>query len=92
MLETVKDKNNPSTSENYLNLLDDKDRQLLCKFRTCTHRLPIEIDRWQGIERKNRTCNICNKNEIGDEFHYILQCPSLHDDRRRLLDSTYLMF
>jgi hypothetical protein len=27
---------------------------------------------------------------IGDEFHYVLQCPSLHDDRRRLLDSTYL--
>ena len=24
--------------ENYLNLLDDKDRQLLCKFRTCNHR------------------------------------------------------
>ena len=76
--------------ENYLNLLDDKDRQLLCKFRTCNHRLPIEIGRWQGIERQNRTCNICDKNEIGDEFHYVLQCPSLHDDRRRLLDSTYL--
>jgi hypothetical protein len=44
----------------------------------------------QGIERQNRTCNICDKNEIGDEFHYVLQCPSLHDDRQRLLDSTYL--
>jgi hypothetical protein len=31
----------------------------------------------------------CDKNEIGDEFHYVLQCPSLHDDRRRLLNSTY---
>ena len=41
-------------------------------------------------ERQNRTWNICDKNEIGDEFHYVLQCPSLHDDRRRLLDSTYL--
>jgi hypothetical protein len=56
--------------ENYLNLLDDKDRQLLCKFRTCNHRLSIEI---------------------GEEFHYVLQCPSLHHDRRRLLDSTYLI-
>ena len=44
----------------------------------------------QGIERQNRICNICDKNEIGDEFHYLLQCPSLHDDRRRLLDSTFL--
>ena len=31
--------------ENYLNLLDDKDRQILCKFRTCNHRLPIAIGR-----------------------------------------------
>ena len=76
--------------ENFLNLLDDKDRQLLCKFRTCNHWLPIEIGRWQGIERQNRTCNIRDKNEIGDEFHYVLQCPSLHNDRRRLFDSTYL--
>jgi hypothetical protein len=30
--------------ENYLNLLDDKDRQLLCKFRTCNHRLPMQND------------------------------------------------
>jgi hypothetical protein len=27
---------------------------------------------------------------MSEEFHYVLQCPSLHDDRRRLLDSTYL--
>jgi hypothetical protein len=49
--------------------------------------LPIGIGRWQGTERQNRTCNICDKNEIGG----VLQCPSHHDDRRRrLLNSTYL--
>ena len=60
---------------------------VLCKFRRCNHRLPIGIGRWQGTERQNRTCNICDKNEIGG----VLQCPSHHDDRRRrLLNSTYL--
>ena len=54
---------------------------VLCKFRTCNHRLPVEIGRWQGIERKHRTCNLYDKNEISDT----LQCPSLHDNRRRLL-------
>jgi hypothetical protein len=63
---------------------------LFLDWNKLANRLPIEIGRWQGIERQNRTCNICDKNEIGDEFHYVLQCPSLHDDRRRLLDSTYL--
>jgi hypothetical protein len=47
-----------------------------------------EID--TNIQYQYLTCNIWDKNEIGDEFHYVLQCPSLHDDRRRLLDSTYL--
>ena len=57
---------------------------ILCR---CLETLTLEVG---NGERQNRTCNICDKNEIGDEFHYVLQCPSLHDDRRRLLDSTYL--
>ena len=76
--------------ENYLNVLADKDLKLLCKFRTGNHRLPIEIGRWQGIERHNRICTLCNSNEIGDEYHYILQCPSLNQERREFLGHFYM--
>jgi hypothetical protein len=47
----------------------------LCKFRTTNHKLPIEQGRWNNIQRENRKCNLCNLEEIGDEFPYILNCP-----------------
>jgi hypothetical protein len=71
--------------ETYLDILSDKDRITLCKFRTCNHRLPIEIGRWQNVDRSDRISHICQTAEIGDEFHYILQCRQLHNDRKLYL-------
>ena len=65
---------------NVFDILSDKDRITLCKFRTCNHRLPIEIGRWQNVDRSDRICHICQTTEIGDEFHYILQGRQLHND------------
>ena len=65
---------------NVFDILSDKDGITLCKFRTCNHRLPIEIGRWQNVDRSDRICHICQTTEIGDEFHYILQCRQLHND------------
>jgi hypothetical protein len=53
----------------------------LCRFRTANHKLPIEIGRWNYTNRNNRICTHCNKNELGDEFHYILDCPFFEQDR-----------
>jgi hypothetical protein len=61
--------------EQYFDILDEKDFLTLCKFRTTNHKLPIEHGRWNNIPRENRKCNLCNLEEIGDEFHYILNCP-----------------
>jgi hypothetical protein len=38
--------------EDYLDVLDDKDKFLLVKFRTSNHRLPIEVGRWRNIKRE----------------------------------------
>ena len=51
-----------------------------CRFRTLNHKLPIESGRWQNADRNMRICKLCDKNENGDEFHYILEC---NDDRFR---------
>ena len=71
--------------EHYLDILPDKDRITYCRFRTGNHtlRLPIETGRWHRIERQNRYCNLCQYQELGDEFHYILQCRSLVDIRKK---------
>jgi hypothetical protein len=53
--------------------------------RTSNHRLPIEVGRWTNVERRNRLCQLCQSREIGDEFHYVLQCPNFVTDRKNLI-------
>ena len=52
--------------------------------------LEIEILRWAGIDRDHRKCNLCDKRDIGDEFHYLLSCSFYANTRRGLLPSCYL--
>jgi hypothetical protein len=37
--------------QNYLDILEDKDKFTLCRFRTTNHRLPVEVGRWKQITR-----------------------------------------
>jgi hypothetical protein len=62
--------------EEYFNILDEQNSLLLCKFRTTNHKLPIEKGRWSNIPRENRYCELCQKNQIGDEYHYIFECTN----------------
>ena len=62
--------------EEYLDVLNDKNRFTFCRFSTSNHRLPIEVGRWTNVERHNRLCQLCQSCKIGDEFHYVLQCPN----------------
>jgi hypothetical protein len=50
------------------------------QFRTANHKLPIEIGRWNNTNRNNRICTHCNKNELGDEFHYIFTPHQIFPD------------
>ena len=68
--------------EKYIELLNDRDRNTLCRFRTTNHRFPIETGRWLNIERNERNCTLCNLNKLGDEYHYLLECPFFSNDRR----------
>ena len=45
--------------EKYLDILNDKNRFTLCRFKTSNHRLPIEVGRWANVERHNRLCQLC---------------------------------
>ena len=76
--------------ENYLNILSKKDALILCRFRTCNNNLPIETGRWHNIPRENRVCQKCNLREIGDEFHYILNCKALTLQRKKCLLTKHI--
>jgi hypothetical protein len=75
--------------EVYFDILDNKNVVELCRFRTANHKLPIEIGRWNNTNRYNRMCTHCNKNKLGDEFHYILDCPFFEQDRNIYIPKYY---
>ena len=74
--------------EKYLNVLPFKLRKLMTSIRTRNHKLPIETGRWVSIPNTERMCNLC-KEEIGDEFHYILCCKILENDRKLYIGNYY---
>ena len=37
--------------------------------------LPVENGRWNRTDISQRKCLLCNKNDTGDELHYLLTCP-----------------
>ena len=76
--------------EHYFHILDDRDIYTFCKFRTTNHRLPVEVGRWNNVNRENRLCVYCNAEDIGDEFHYLLKCTHFSADRRKYIRNDLL--
>ena len=54
------------------------------KFRLSKHRLPIQQRRSLGIPRDERICTVCDSGEVGDEFHYLLNCSNENVKRNRI--------
>ncbi len=70
-------------------------RSPLCKLRVSAHQLMIEKGRYAipKIPVENRICNICDLNEVEDEFHFIMKCSAYSDIRSLLLsqiDEAYM--
>ena len=75
--------------EDYLNEIKYiKYRSAISKMRISAHTMPIEIGRWKGIPREERTCLICNSKETGDEAHYLAHSnnPTLQSLRQQIIE------
>ena len=57
----------------------------MCKFRCGSHKLPIEMGRFFNIDRSERICDLYNKEELGDEFHYLSSCTFFKDERKKII-------
>ena len=75
--------------ESYLKLISKQLYSPLIKFRSSNHKLPVEVGRWKNTLYAERKCSLCNKNNIGDEFHYLLICPFFQADRCYLHKSFF---
>ena len=62
---------------------------ILCKYRIQAHALNIEVGRYNGTPRERRICTLCDLNVVEDEYHFILECPTLADFRERLIKPFY---
>ena len=71
--------------ENYLIKLNKKHWSTLLKFRLSNHRLQVETGRRDNIPLEERKCNLCEKNDIGDEFHYLFVCSHFNSERKQFL-------
>ena len=75
--------------ETYLSSLTGTSLHTMFKFRTANHKLPIETGRWNNVELSERKCQLCERNHIGDEFHYLLECTFFRNERRRYIDQQF---
>ena len=65
-------------------------RRALTKLLTSSHRLRCETRRWERpvVPYENRMCLVC-LDKIGDEFHFLLECPRHQSLRSRLIGRYY---
>ena len=47
------------------------------RFRVSAYTLLIEKVRYHHIKRGKRICQICDMNDVEDEYHFILKCSFL---------------
>ena len=71
--------------ENYLLNVPYKLRRVYTKFRCRNSKLPIETGTINNIVRDKRICMLCNNNQVGDEFHYLMQCVYFKKQREKYL-------
>ena len=75
--------------ENYLVYLNPGDRKNFCRFRCLNNKLPIVTGRYANVPRGDRICEHCTLNHIGDEFHYLFQCPVFENYRKQALKKFF---
>ena len=69
--------------EKYVLQMSLDDRRNFTKLRISCHDLAIETGRYSNNRKplSERICNLCNLNQIEDEFHFFMTCPFYNNER-----------
>jgi hypothetical protein len=68
-------------------------RLLITRMRTSAHCLRIETGRYGNnkIDREYRLCQICENDEIEDEYHFMLKCERYRVIRKRYINEYFTL-
>ena len=61
----------------------------MCKFRCGNTLIPVVTGRFYGLDFEDRVCLLCNKGDIGDEYHYVMACAFFKKERQKFIDVYY---
>ena len=77
--------------EMYLDTLPSKLRNILTKLRLSSHKLRIELDRYNrnGTPRELIYCILCNVNDVEDKYHFVLVCPAFTELRKKHIEAYH---
>ena len=64
-------------------------RNAIAKLRLSSHRFSIEVGTHRNIPRGERKCTLCNRNDLEDEYHFTLICPSYTDLRQQYIQRYF---
>ena len=81
------DVNPISTTKYLLTTFGRAQRSALSNLRLGTTELEVENGRKFGIPHEARYCKLCNLQEVEDELHFLLTCPTLEYARKPYIDN-----
>ena len=64
-------------------------RNAIAKLRLSSHNLCIETGGHRNIARENRTCVLCDLNDLENEYHFTLVCPVYINIRRQYIQKYF---
>ena len=64
-------------------------RVCFTKLRLSSHKFLVERARWLKVSYTQRTCTLCNSNDIEDEYHVTLVCEYFRDVRKIYIKPFY---
>ena len=81
--------------EKYLTVPNHSDRINLCKFKCRNTKIPVVTQGYTSrnipaTPYENRLCQVCAMNVVGDEYHYILECPAFQEHRSNYLNEFFI--
>ena len=77
------------TEHSYENYLSNTEvMHSLSRFRTGNNKLPVNIIN-DEIARNQRMCNQCDRNRLGDEYHFLFECPKFKRLREKYIQRYY---